>query len=518
LRAFVDTSPVQWSILARTATGGVVKLQHVIARLMPVCLLGISLVDIAPAHGANVLSPAVPVSLVLTVQPIIVCDNAGLNCAPNSGLAAYETMANTIFDQSGIGVAFAPPRFYDNTNFLTPHVDTTTSGLFDTAHDLLRLPGHGQSTNPNTLNVFLVDNIVSTTNGVVNTNVHSYGYGLIGGNGSIIATAPDSLGKVAATDTMAHELAHNLGLAHSDSPVQPYNSNYNLMNTASRVVATDPCQITPYTCAGAPATARDVLAAPQLATLAAPPILTALPNVRDTNVDVGPTLSLPPGQVAEQQYNYIAPAPTLLGVKWRFTNPATVPDSCFSFPVPAGGCGYAGLTSNAIGGGQHVEWVYNIAGLGLAPAVPFSVTFCCASGAYSTEFDFSNGITSRAGFDSTGLALSQNGAVFTFDPTAPGVLTGPSFLPMDIGAISPLTGLPIAPETDTASVTPDVLAAILGPFATLDGTASVPEPAGAASLAMGIGFMALVRRRRVRRGRPGGKARFHTEVTEVQSH
>ncbi len=383
------------------ATGGVVKIPHVIARMMPALLLGISLVDIAPAHGANVLSPAVPVSQVLTVQPIIICDNAGLNCAPNSGLAAYETMANTIFDQSGIGVAFAPPRFYNNANFLTPHVDTTTSGLFDTAHDLLRLPGHGQSTNPNTLNVFLVDNIVSTTNGVVNTSVHSYGYGLIGGNGVIIATAPDSLGKVAATDTMAHELGHNLGLAHSDSPLQPYNSNFNLMNTASRVVATDPCQITPYTCAGAPTSARDVLAAPQLTTLAAPPILTSLPRVQDTNVDIGPPLSLPPGQVAEQQYNYTPPPPpppTLLGVKWRFTNPATVPDSCFSFPVPAGGCGYAGLTSNAIGGG-HVEWVYNIAGLHLSPAALFSVAFCCASGAYSTEFDFSNGVTSRAGFD-----------------------------------------------------------------------------------------------------------------------
>jgi hypothetical protein len=316
---------------------------------------------------------------------------------------------------------------------------------------------------------------------------------------------------------MAHELGHNLGLAHSDSPLQPYNSNFNLMNTASRVVATDPCQITPYTCAGAPTSARDVLAAPQLTTLAAPPILTSLPRVQDTNVDVGPTLSLPPGQVAEQQYNYIAPAPTLLGVKWRFTNPATVPDSCFSFPVPAGGCGYAGLTSNAIGGG-HVEWVYNIAGLHLSPAAPFSVTFCCASGAYSTEFDFSNGVTSRAGFDSTGVAHSEDGVVFGFDPTAPGVLTGPSFLPMDVGAISPLTGLPITFDIDTASVTPDVLAAILDPFAALDGTAAVSEPAGVASLAMGIGFMAVARRRRVKRGRPGGKARFHTEVTEVQSH
>jgi hypothetical protein len=146
------------------------------------------------------------------------------------------------------------------------------------------------------------------------------------------------------------------------------------------------------------------------------------------------------------------------------------------------------------------------------------VTFCCASGAYSTEFDFSNGVTSRAGFDSTGVAHSEDGVVFGFDPTAPGVLTGPSFLPMDVGAISPLTGLPITFDIDTASVTPDVLAAILDPFAALDGTAAVPEPAGVASLAMGIGFLAIVRRRRVKRGRPGGEARFHTEVTEVQSH
>jgi hypothetical protein len=471
-----------------------------ISGLMPAFLLGVVLISGTPAQGANVLSPALPVSQVLTVQPIIVCDNSGLNCAPSSGLTAYETMANTIYDQSGIGIAFAPPEYYDNSSYLTPHAETTTSSFFDTAHDLVRLPGHGQSTDPNTLNVFIVDNIVVTTNGVVSTTAHSYGYGLIGGNGAIIATSPDSLGKVAAADTLAHELGHNLGLVHSDAPVQPYNSSYNLMNTGSRIVATDPCQITPYTCAGAPTTARDQFASPQLTTLSAPPILTELPKVRDTNVDVGPILSLPAGQVAQEQYDYIAPPPTLLTVKWRFTNPATVPDSCYSYPVPAGGCGYVGLTSTSISSGQHIEWDYNVAGLGLPPSSAFSVAFCCATGAYSTEFDFSNGITSRSGFDSSGNALSDEGAVFTFDPTAPGVPSGPSYLPMDIGAISPLTGLPIEQETDSASTTPDMLADILNPFAVLDGTASVPEPASLMVLSTGLAIMAVARRRRGARG------------------
>src|SRR3954463_15853418 len=79
----------------------------------------------APAGAALVNTPAVPVSSVITVQPIIVCDNAGANCASSAGLAAYETMANVIYDQAGIGVAFAAPKFYNNSNYLFPQVDTT---------------------------------------------------------------------------------------------------------------------------------------------------------------------------------------------------------------------------------------------------------------------------------------------------------------------------------------------------------------------------------------------------------
>jgi len=212
----------------------------------------------ALAHAANISSPAVPVSTILTVQPIVVCQGtgtvsstAGTGCAPSSGLGAYETYTNTILDQAGIGVAFAAPEYLDNSTYLDPQSDTTTSSLFDTAHDLLRLPGNGESTSPDTLNVYLVDNIISTTHGVPN-GAGIYGLGLIGGNGAIIATAPNSLGRQAAVDTMAHELSHNLGLTHVDAA--PYASTvvdtpFNLMNSGSRVVPFETCQVAPYSCA-----------------------------------------------------------------------------------------------------------------------------------------------------------------------------------------------------------------------------------------------------------------------------
>ena len=100
-----------------------------------------------PAAAAVLNAPAVPISQVMTVQPIVVCGNATLaSCASTSGLAAYETMANAIYSQAGIGVAFAPLKSFVDPNYLSVKVDNTVAGIFDSAHDLVRLPGHGQAT------------------------------------------------------------------------------------------------------------------------------------------------------------------------------------------------------------------------------------------------------------------------------------------------------------------------------------------------------------------------------------
>jgi hypothetical protein len=462
------------------------------ALFAPVLAAGLWLGVALPASAALVNSPALPVSELITVQPIIVCDNTGVNCANSASLRAYETMANVIYNQAGIGVAFAAPTFYANSAYLVPQVDTTINGLFDTAHDLLRLTGHGQSTNPNTLNVYLVNTIASVTTTAsntlqFNTAIHSYGYGFIGGNGAIIATTPDSLGRVAAADTLGHEIGHNLGLPHSDSaPVQAYNSAYNLMNTGSRIVATDPCQITPYTCAVAEPV-RDQLASVQTATLIAPPILTELPHV------TGSVDALPGAHTVGISFENISVSPPvnspLNKIKFRFTDPTTQ-------SAPG-----ASTIPTRIPIGNHVELDYatgsfssGTLSFGLSSSAPL------LPAAYSSEYDFANGATSRAGFDMTGLQRGRSsnlGAVFTFDPSAPDVLTGPSYLPTDPGVISPLTGQPVGIETDSAFTTPDVLQSIPLPFAELDAVAvAVPEPGSFLVVGSALAYMGLRRRRK----------------------
>ena len=108
---------------------------------------------------------------------------------------------------------------------------------------------------------------------------------------------------------------------------------------------------------------------------------------------------------------------------------------------------------------------------------------------FSTEFDFTNGTTSRAGYDGTGY-LSNQGQVFGFDPSAPGVVLGPSILPM--------TGVP--EDTDGNGASPQDVAAITPP---LSFPASVPEPGSLLLLGAGIAFMLAIRRpvARIRSGR-----------------
>jgi hypothetical protein len=195
----------------------------------------------------------------IQVQPIVVCDNAGANCAadptstdPNSTYNQLfnQTIINKIYTQTagtdytgtsfpGVSFNLLPAVKYDNTNFLTTAVDrlatvqsgnTTYSGNpVDPAHLLLRETGHGQSSNPNALNVFLVNQLVATTNGVPDDRT-VHGFGLTSANGAVIDAG-------ASPDSVAHELGHNLGLTHVDG--QPYDDPANLMRSSGRFTTTD---------------------------------------------------------------------------------------------------------------------------------------------------------------------------------------------------------------------------------------------------------------------------------------
>ena len=187
------------------------------------------------------------------------------------------------------------------------------------------------------------------------------------------------------------------------------------------------------------------------------------------------------------------------------------------------------LTSRAIGTG--IEWV-------LTPSKPipvgsyFDVTFSypvdpahipgvsVATFAYippfSTAFDFTNGLSSRGGYDGTGFDSSQ-GQEFAFNPDTPCldpaaytcVTFGPSILPTAPGIINPVTGQSVTEDVDTLGVDPYVIAAAVLPFAGQDPTTDVPlppappsvtEPAGvpepASLLMLGTAILALAGLRR----------------------
>ena len=135
----------------------------------------------------------------INVQIIDVCGvgSASKTCASTAPVAAYETFANAIYAQAGIGFSFA--KTIEKINVAgssgcgggaasTFCSDTTSGSVFDTVHTLIDLPGDGQSLVANTLNVYLVKSLVQT--GCVPGPLCSpvYGWGLVGGNGSVIAT------------------------------------------------------------------------------------------------------------------------------------------------------------------------------------------------------------------------------------------------------------------------------------------------------------------------------------------
>ena len=149
---------------------------------------------------------AIGIDRTITIQPIDVCDNSGNGCA-NAGdatLNALEAATQAIWAQAGIGITFLKTETYDNSAYQSVTADLTTASPSDPARSLMRDPGHGQSSDPQVLNLYFVNQL---------TDAHDpgallRGFSFTNGNGMILGPAP-------VLDTMAHEIGHNLGLDHT---------------------------------------------------------------------------------------------------------------------------------------------------------------------------------------------------------------------------------------------------------------------------------------------------------------
>ncbi len=159
----------------------------------------------------------------VTIQPINVCDNAGLNCGnPAEELFFAET--RKIWAQANLDVNFLSFNTFNNSSFLS----LTTGG--SDLNALRNAANNGKNANNQVINMWFVNDINSGT---------VFGEAFIGANGIMIANEVFSANRI---DTIAHELGHNLGLFHASAG----GDSSNLMDDgASRTSPTSIADIAP---------------------------------------------------------------------------------------------------------------------------------------------------------------------------------------------------------------------------------------------------------------------------------